>query len=398
LRIVVGSVVILLSFGAPMAIGLSPSAGALTPNPTTGSANGVILGEVQAWSNGLTVNYQANYGGVGAQYIQWQNNVTFLDGTSSFDCSGSNASIFVPLPPGVYEGAATLQSSFPTAPSIQYVLAVSGSTPAPITSNTCSGTPQYPLGQGHVDAPVVGMASTPDGQGYYIVGTDGTVQAFGDATFSGDLTGVHLNNPIVGIAPSYGTNGNVSGYWLVASDGGVFSYGPATFYGSMGDKPLNKPIVGMATTVDGRGYWLVASDGGIFAFGDAQFYGSMGGKPLNEPVVGMATCYSTQGYWLVASDGGIFGFNAPFYGSTGSLHLNKPIEEMEPAPDGSGYRFVAADGGVFSFNLPFEGSLGGNPPADGISGMAASGTNGYWLVEPNGTVHQFGTAPILSSS
>ncbi len=57
------------------------------------------------------------------------------------------------------------------------------------------------------------------------------------------------------------------GYWLVASDGGVFAFGDAAFYGSTGDIQLNQPIVGMAATPDGHGYWLVASDGGIFAFG-----------------------------------------------------------------------------------------------------------------------------------
>ena len=66
------------------------------------------------------------------------------------------------------------------------------------------------------------------------------------------------------------------GYWLLASDGGIFAFGDAQFRGSMGGSPLNRPIVGMAATPDGGGYWLVASDGGIFAFGDAPFEGSTG--------------------------------------------------------------------------------------------------------------------------
>ena len=77
-------------------------------------------------------------------------------------------------------------------------------------------------------------------------------------------------------------------YWLVASDGGIFAFGDATFYGSTGATHLNEPIVGMAPTADGKGYWLVASDGGIFAFGDAVFSGSTGDRTLNEPIVGMA--------------------------------------------------------------------------------------------------------------
>ena len=60
-----------------------------------------------------------------------------------------------------------------------------------------------------------------------------------------------LNKPIVGIAPTP----DGGGYWLVASDGGIFSFGDAGYYGSMGNKPLNKPIVGMAATPDGA--WLL---------------------------------------------------------------------------------------------------------------------------------------------
>ena len=76
------------------------------------------------------------------------------------------------------------------------------------------------------------------------------------------------------------------GYWLVASDGGIFSFGDAGFFGSTGGIHLNKPIVGMAPTPDGNGYWLVASDGGVFSYGDAIFYGSDGGTGTTD-VVGM---------------------------------------------------------------------------------------------------------------
>ena len=53
-----------------------------------------------------------------------------------------------------------------------------------------------------------------------------------------------MNKPIVGMA----STPDGKGYWLVASDGGIFSYGDATFYGSTGSLTLNKPIVGMAST------------------------------------------------------------------------------------------------------------------------------------------------------
>ncbi len=106
-----------------------------------------------------------------------------------------------------------------------------------------------------------------------------------------------LNKPIVGMAAT----ANGRGYWLVASDGGIFSFGNARFMGSTGGMALNQPIVGMAATADGGGYWLVASDGGIFTYGDAQFWGSTGSIHLNEPIVAMTPTPDGGGYWLVAA-------------------------------------------------------------------------------------------------
>jgi len=107
-----------------------------------------------------------------------------------------------------------------------------------------------------------------------------------------------LRQPVVGIAatPSGG------GYWRVASDGGVFTSGDAKFFGSTGGMRLNQPVVGIAPTRTGRGYWLVASDGGVFSFGDARFYGSTGAMRLNKPIVGMAASRDGRGYWMVATE------------------------------------------------------------------------------------------------
>jgi hypothetical protein len=263
-----------------------------------------------------------------------------------------------------------------------------------LSTSSSSSTPSS--GGAPVSAPIVGMASTPDGNGYWLVGSDGTVYNYGDALNYGSATTDHLKAPIVGMASTL----DGGGYWLVASDGGIFAFGDAVFYGSTGALHLNKPIVGMAVTPDGGGYWFVASDGGIFSFGDATFYGSMGSTHLNAPVVGMAADYFSGGYWLVASDGGIFSFNAPFFGSTGALHLNKPIVGMEASSTGTGYRFVASDGGIFSFNLPFSGSMGGSPLNQPIVAMAASGTNGltgYWMTASDGGLFSFGGAPFEGS-
>jgi hypothetical protein len=163
-----------------------------------------------------------------------------------------------------------------------------------------------------VSGATVGIASTPDGGGYWITTSNGGVFAFGDATFYNSLAGVNLAKPIVGIAAT--PDGH--GYWLVASDGGIFAFGNAPFHGSTGGVHLVKPVVAMEPTSDGNGYWMVASDGGIFAFGNASFHGSTGGDALASPVVGMTASPQT-GYWLTAADGGVFSFGVPFHGSVG---------------------------------------------------------------------------------
>jgi hypothetical protein len=219
----------------------------------------------------------------------------------------------------------------------------------------------------NLNAPIVAMSPTPDGGGYWMVGTDGGVFSSGDAGFYGSTGNIQLNKPVVGMAATP----DGKGYWFVASDGGIFAYGDAAFYGSRGGQPLNKPIVGMAATPDGKGYWLVASDGGIFSYGDASFYGSTGALHLNQPVVGMTPTPSGHGYWFVASDGGIFAYgDAGFYGSTGAIQLNSPIVGMTAAPDGKGYWFTASDGGVFTYgSAVFAGSLGGSG-VDDVAGMS----------------------------
>jgi hypothetical protein len=235
------------------------------------------------------------------------------------------------------------------------------------------------------------------GQGYYLYGSDGSLQGFGNTnylSYIGTLALTPLNRPVVGMATT--TDG--AGYWMVASDGGIFAFGDAGFHGSAGNLVLNKPIVGMAATPDGKGYWLVASDGGIFAYGDAKFYGSMGGKPLNAPIVGMAASPS-GGYWLVASDGGVFAFgHAPFYGSAGNLTLNRPVVGMTASPSGHGYWFVASDGGVFNYgDASFHGSTGNITLAEPVIGMLATPSgSGYWLVASDGGIFSF-DAPFYGS-
>lgn len=228
-------------------------------------------------------------------------------------------------------------------------------------------------------------------------GSDDTVFTFGSAGFYGSTSGTHLNSPLVGMA----NTPDGKGYWLVAADGGIFSYGTARFYGSTGAIRLNQPIVGMASTPGGRGYWLVARDGGVFSFGTARFYGSTGAMRLNQPIIGMTPTPDGHGYWLYAADGGIFSFgSAKFYGSTGAMRLNAPVVGMAGAPGGTGYWLVGSDGGIFSFgSAKFHGSTGAMRLDKPVVGMAATATGkGYWLAGEDGGVFTFGDAQFKGSA
>jgi hypothetical protein len=184
-----------------------------------------------------------------------------------------------------------------------------------------------------------GVTARPGG-GYWAVTPFGKV-AGGGAPVFGDASKFSLNAPIVDIAATP----SGKGYWLLGADGGIFSFGDAAFHGSTGNIKLNQPVVGMAATRTGKGYWLTASDGGIFSFGDAAFHGSTGNITLNEPVVGMAATPTGRGYWLTASDGGIFGFgDAAFRGSTSGDDLAHPIAGMARTANGRGYWLVEIDG------------------------------------------------------
>jgi hypothetical protein len=238
----------------------------------------------------------------------------------------------------------------------------------------------------------------PSSQGLLMATAAGAVVGVGNAATFTSVAGRPLDAPVVGIAAT--PDGR--GYWEVAADGGVFAFGDARFFGSMGGQPLDAPVVGIAATPDGGGYWLAAADGGIFAFGDAQYEGSMGGQHLDAPIVGVAATDSDGGYREVASDGGVFSFgDAAFCGSMGGQPLDAPVVGMASTPDGGGYWLAAADGGVFAFgDAGFWGSAPGQGITVGGPVVAIAGTpdgTGYWIVGAHGTASAFGDAASLGT-
>ncbi len=246
--------------------------------------------------------------------------------------------------------------------------------------------------------PLVALAATPDGGGYWLAGQDGGVFAFGDAPFAGSLPGLGIAvDDIVDMAATP----DGKGYWLAGQDGGVFAFGDARFYGSEVSPNLPSPVVGIGATPDGGGYWLVTGNGEVFGFGDAQFHGSI---LTTDPatlgqVIGISSTPDGNGYWLAAASSRMIPFG------DASTFTNRPTNvasapQVATIPAGGGYWSVGQDGGVFTAgNAQFYGSVPGlglrindatgiTPTADGA---------GYWVLGADGGVFTFGDAQFYGS-
>ncbi|MCU1490153.1 MAG: hypothetical protein JWM85_1558, partial [Acidimicrobiaceae bacterium] len=90
----------------------------------------------------------------------------------------------------------------------------------------------------HSHVPVVGMAVTPDGAGYWLAYADGSVRNFGDAHFFGSAVHIHLVAPVV----SFAASPDGGGYWLAGRTGRIYNFGDAAFHGSLARNPPKAPI------------------------------------------------------------------------------------------------------------------------------------------------------------
>jgi len=222
--------------------------------------------------------------------------------------------------------------------------------------------------------PVVGITPTKDRGGYWLVASDGGTFAFGDAGFYGSIPGLglnpagsglphSLNAPIVGMVPA----ADGQGYFVVASDGGVFAFGPgASFAGSCpGIGGCSGPAVAVIPDSSGSGYWLFTATGNVYTFGDAPYLGAPGG--VGSPVTSAVRTPDGRGYWVLVANGTVYGFgDAVNYGSPGGqLGGLNPATAVFTTSDGGGYWVVSAAGAVDPY---------GDAPNDG--GMAGTKLNG----------------------
>ncbi|MCP4961662.1 MAG: hypothetical protein GY925_20645 [Actinomycetia bacterium] len=229
-------------------------------------------------------------------------------------------------------------------------------------------------------------AATASGQGLWLFTERGDVVALGDAESFGDLTDFSLDGPIVAAT----TTPTGEGYYMIGSDGGVFSFGDAVFRGSvrgaLGGRFPDAPVVGIVPTPDNKGYWLVGADGGLFSFG-APFKGSIPGvlapgASLDKPINGMVAF--GDAYLMSASDGGVFNFsNLAFFGSLGGRTIASPIvgiaavPEVPPLPQVSQFVYNSGETDAPAIAFMDDGStVAGLVGDDGLLTMFIEGPNG----------------------
>jgi hypothetical protein len=150
---------------------------------------------------------------------------------------------------------------------------------------------------------------------------------------------MRLNQPVVGMART--PQGN--GYWLVARDGGIFTFGAAGFHGSTGAMRLAAPVVSMAGTHDGNGYWLLGQDGGVFTFGDAPFFGSGVGRTGGSPAIAIVATGDGGGYWVVTANGLVVPMGDASFSSG-------PIAAAIPADNNFGFEVTNSAGAAARWN------------------------------------------------
>jgi hypothetical protein len=240
----------------------------------------------------------------------------------------------------------------------------------------------------HPAFPVVGITPTPDREGYWLVASDGGVFAFGDAQFYGSVPQLgiasvdspnphRLNGPIVGMVPS----SDGKGYFLVGADGGIFAFGDAKFEGSCDSiGGCSSGIASVVTDATGNGYWVVTNTGTVYAFGDASNYGSVTAEQYQaaETAYGQVDSAvrtpSGNGYWILFSNGQIYTFgDANYFGSPfGQVTFSDPASSIIATSDGKGYWVITYKGAVYPFgDAPSDGGLTGTSLAGPI--VAASG-------------------------
>jgi hypothetical protein len=238
---------------------------------------------------------------------------------------------------------------------------------------------------GLLNAPISGIASAPGSYGYALCAQDGGVFCFGSVPFVNSLPGQGIVPPAPIVAIALTATGN--GYWLLDALGQVYTFGDGQYYGNA-TLVEGSTATSIARSPTGNGYLILSNNGDVYTFGDAQYYGG-GGSSFVAPFVGISTAPGVAGYVLTNTLGGVYAFGAAgYFGGEEGTTLNAPVNSIFMLA-GGGYWLSAADGGVFSFGVAqFFGSVpgGGTTSSNSLSWLTLGAPMTFNAIDTLGNV------------
>ena len=187
-----------------------------------------------------------------------------------------------------------------------------------------------------------GIAAYPSGRGFWRVAANGRTNGFGSAT-----TGANPRENQVGSVVGIAAHHSGDGFWRVTNYGKVQAAGVRHLGGAV----THYAITGLAAHPEASGYWILNRSGRVFARGASRQYGTACGLSS----VGIAPHPGGEGYWIVKASGQVHAYGeARHYGNAS---LATRVVDIAAAPDGLGYWILAADGTVRAFGSARSGII-----------------------------------------
>ena len=158
------------------------------------------------------------------------------------------------------------------------------------------------------------------GRGYLLVGADGGVFAFGDATFSGSCyqTPCGSNTAVAAAVPDKSGNG----YWFLMTNGLSYNFGDAP------PSCFVPPQTVAVTSASGPGnsvtYDYLFANGYFLDCGNVNFGSALGQLAPGDRATAIVLD-DNDDYWIATARGAVFAFGVGSYGSMAGKHLNAPI-------------------------------------------------------------------------
>jgi hypothetical protein len=189
---------------------------------------------------------------------------------------------------------------FVITPSLSEVSSITTAGASASPSSTLAAYDAPYLGAPPTTGPaVVAVVASVDGNGYYVLRSNGNVDAYGAPNY-GSLAAASL--PIGVTATGIAVDPTTGGYWIATSTGDV-----ANFDAPNEGSPLasahgtynNVPVSALAAIASGTGYYVLRANGEIDSFG-ATFHGSLASSktmPEGGFASALAVDPTTGGYY-----------------------------------------------------------------------------------------------------